>query len=65
MTNGQDIQKGMSVTHIHLSNQKGTCCMDRFAYIEFADKDAVQTAVGLDESLFRGRQIKVHFGFNI
>ena len=32
----------------------------RFAYIEFADKDAVQAAVGLDESLFRGRQIKVN-----
>lgn len=31
----------------------------RFAYIEFADKDSVQTAVALDESLFRGRQIKV------
>ena len=30
-----------------------------FAYIEFADKDSVQTAMALDESLFRGRQIKV------
>ncbi|CAH1779137.1 unnamed protein product [Owenia fusiformis] len=30
-----------------------------FAYIEFADKDAVTTAQSLDESLFRGRQIKV------
>ncbi|VDD87546.1 unnamed protein product [Enterobius vermicularis] len=30
-----------------------------FAYIEFADKEAVQTALQLDESLFRGRQIKV------
>lgn len=30
-----------------------------FAYIEFADKEAVQTAMALDESLFRGRQIKV------
>ncbi|XP_065167603.1 polyadenylate-binding protein 2-like isoform X2 [Atheta coriaria] len=30
-----------------------------FAYIEFGDRDAVQTAMALDESLFRGRQIKV------
>ncbi|KAH9515542.1 Polyadenylate-binding protein 2-B [Bulinus truncatus] len=30
-----------------------------FAYIEFADKDSVITAMALDESLFRGRQIKV------
>lgn len=30
-----------------------------FAYIEFADKESVQTALQLDESLFRGRQIKV------
>jgi len=30
-----------------------------FAYIEFADKDAVHTAEALDESLFKGRQIKV------
>lgn len=30
-----------------------------FAYIEFADKESVQTAMALDESLFRGRQIKV------
>uniref|UniRef100_A0A915I0J5 RRM domain-containing protein n=1 Tax=Romanomermis culicivorax TaxID=13658 RepID=A0A915I0J5_ROMCU len=29
-----------------------------FAYIEFADKDSVQTAIALDDSLFRGRQIK-------
>ncbi|CAL8070058.1 unnamed protein product [Orchesella dallaii] len=30
-----------------------------FAYIEFADKESVNTAMALDESLFRGRQIKV------
>lgn len=30
-----------------------------FAYIEFTDKDSIQTAMALDESLFRGRQIKV------
>lgn len=31
------------------------------AYIEFADKESVSTAMTLDESLFRGRQIKVSF----
>lgn len=30
-----------------------------FAYIEFGDADSVQTAMAMDESLFRGRQIKV------
>ncbi|XP_065342744.1 polyadenylate-binding protein 2-like isoform X2 [Cloeon dipterum] len=30
-----------------------------FAYIEFADREAVATAMAMDESLFRGRQIKV------
>ncbi|XP_064610618.1 polyadenylate-binding protein 2-like [Liolophura sinensis] len=30
-----------------------------FAYVEFADKDSVTTSLALDESLFRGRQIKV------
>uniref|UniRef100_A0A8D2JHJ6 RRM domain-containing protein n=1 Tax=Varanus komodoensis TaxID=61221 RepID=A0A8D2JHJ6_VARKO len=31
----------------------------RFAYIEFSDKESVRTSLALDESLFRGRQIKV------
>lgn len=30
-----------------------------FAYVEFGDKDSVQTAMALDDSLFKGRQIKV------
>ena len=30
-----------------------------FAYIEFTEKDSVQMAMALDESLFRARQIKV------
>lgn len=34
-------------------------CKFRFAYIEFADKDSVETATALDESLFKGRQIRV------
>lgn len=32
-----------------------------FAYIEFADKESVDNAVSLDDSLFKGRQIKVQF----
>lgn len=31
-----------------------------FAYVEFGDKDSVQTAQALDDSLFKGRQIKVN-----
>lgn len=34
-----------------------------FAYIEFGDRDSVQTAMAMDESLFRGRQIKVRIVF--
>ena len=30
-----------------------------FAYVEFTDKNSVQIAMALDDSLFRGRQIKV------
>ncbi|KAL6043310.1 hypothetical protein STEG23_022097 [Scotinomys teguina] len=30
-----------------------------FAYIEFSDPESVRTSLALDESLFRGRQIKV------
>ncbi|CAF3386288.1 unnamed protein product [Rotaria socialis] len=30
-----------------------------FAYVEFSDKESVQTALALDDSLFKGRQIKV------
>ncbi|MCL4126427.1 UNVERIFIED_CONTAM: hypothetical protein GTU68_021223 [Idotea baltica] len=30
-----------------------------FAYIEFTDKDSIPMAMALDESLFRGRQLKV------
>ena len=33
--------------------------MYRFAYVEFADKDSAKTALALDESLFKGRQLKV------
>lgn len=36
-----------------------TIILFRFAYIEFSDKESVRTSLALDESLFRGRQIKV------
>jgi polyadenylate-binding protein 2 len=48
-----------AVNRITILCDKWTGHPKGFAYIEFADKDAVQAAVGLDESLFRGRQIKV------
>lgn len=37
-------------------------CLDfgcRFAYIEFVEKDGVESSVKLNESLFKGRQLKV------
>lgn len=33
----------------------------RFAYIEFSDRDSVTSAIGLHETLFRGRVLKVSF----
>lgn len=32
-----------------------------FAYIEFSDRDSVTSAIGLHETLFRGRVLKVSF----
>lgn len=32
----------------------------RFAYIEFTDQESVRTAMALDETMFRGRVIKVN-----
>ncbi len=38
----------------------------RFAYIEFTTKEAVECALMLDDSLFKGRQLKVDcYFFNI
>lgn len=37
------------------------CLIFRFAYVEFVEKSSVTQAVELDESLFKGRQIKVSF----
>lgn len=33
----------------------------RFAYIEFSERESVRTAMTLDETLFRGRVIKVRW----
>lgn len=48
-----------SVNRVTIMCDKYTGHPKGFAYVEFADKDAVNTAMALDESLFRGRQIKV------
>lgn len=48
-----------SVNRVTILVDKFTGHPKGFAYIEFADKDSVQTATALDESLFKGRQIKV------
>lgn len=36
-----------------------SCCPARFAYIQFQDKESVEKALKLDDSTFRGRQLKV------
>lgn len=67
MINSLDIQKGLLSFMEHLiSYQKTlvrvlnfTLFWFSFAYIEFTDKESVDNAVNLDESLFKGRQIKV------
>ena len=41
------------------ASDKVAVTLFRFAYIEFSDKESVRTSLALDESLFRGRQIKV------
>lgn len=48
-----------SVNRVTILCDKFTGHPKGFAYVEFADKDGVNTAMALDDSLFRGRQIKV------
>lgn len=62
MINLADIQKGNAdlkffIKYIYFKLNFMLSC--RFAYIEFAEKDSVQTAMALDDSLFKGRIIKV------
>ncbi|XP_077170172.1 polyadenylate-binding protein 2 isoform X2 [Paroedura picta] len=48
-----------SVNRVTILCDKYTGHPKGFAYIEFSDKVSVRTSLALDESLFRGRQIKV------
>lgn len=48
-----------SVNRVTILCDKFTGHPKGFAYVEFADKDSTTTAMALDDSLFRGRQIKV------
>ncbi|CAG0921681.1 unnamed protein product [Notodromas monacha] len=50
---------GAGVVRVTILCDKFTGHPKGFAYVEFADKEAVSNALALDESLFRGRQIKV------
>ena len=48
-----------SVNRVTILCDKFTGHPKGFAYIEFAEKESVETATALDDSLFKGRQIKV------
>lgn len=48
-----------SINRITIMVDKFTCCPKGFAYMEFAEEAAVKNAVLLNDSLFRGRQLKV------
>lgn len=63
----QDIQKGMyqfsSKIKMYLISSMfyENIFPCRFAYIEFSERESVRTAMTLDETLFRGRVIKVRW----
>lgn len=48
-----------SVNRVTILCDKFTGHPKGFAYVEFAEKDSVETAVTLSDTLFKGRQIKV------
>ncbi|UYV66109.1 PABPN1 [Cordylochernes scorpioides] len=50
-----------SINRVTILCDKFTGHPKGFAYIEFSDKESIQMAMALDQSLFRGRQIKVSF----
>lgn len=47
------------INRVFIKTDKYTGRSQGYAYLEFADKDSVETALALDGSLFRGRQIVV------
>lgn len=48
-----------SVNRVTILCDKFTGHPKGFAYVEFSDRDSASSAMALDDSLFRGRQIKV------
>mmetsp|Transcript_5390 Transcript_5390/g.15180 ORF Transcript_5390/g.15180 Transcript_5390/m.15180 type:complete len:189 (-) Transcript_5390:55-621(-) len=48
-----------SITRLTIMTDKWTGHPKGFAYVEFSDKEAIENAVALNESVFRGRQLKV------
>lgn len=48
-----------AINRITIMVDKFTCCPKGFAYMEFNDEAGVQNATLLNDSLFRGRQLKV------
>ena len=53
-------QKGTNLLSIiNVNNRTISSTIFSFAYVEFTDKDSVQIALAMDDSLFKGRQIKV------
>ena len=48
-----------AVNRVTILVNKYTGTPKGFAYIEFGEKDCVNMAEALDDSLFRGRQLKV------
>lgn len=56
---GQHFQACGAINRVTILCDKFTGQPKGFAYIEFAEKEMVEKAVELNESLFKGRQIKV------
>lgn len=59
----QDLQNHFhgcgAILRVTIPKNKFTGQPKGFAYIEFAEKDSVEVSMALDDSLFKGRQIKV------